>query len=163
MSTSDPWTGVTWNVYGGGQYLKPSNQTGQFTLTAVPDTVTGATAYYRVAYSPGDMPPCWKNCLLYPLGNVPFPPPDPLLPPYSQSTEGQWAAAAATALEELNVTMIRLEGQLSPGGNAQALTLIRVDNASTAGTPLLAMELESAAAEGGPQPLDDGTGWGSHD
>lgn len=163
MSASDPWTGVTWKVYGGGQYLKPSNRTGQFTLTAVPDSVTGATAYYRVTFNAGDMPPCWNNCLLYPLGNVPFPPPDPRLPPYSPSTQGQWADAAGTALDELNVTMMRLEGQLSPGTNAAALTLIRVDNASTAGTPLLALQLESVAAAGGAQPLDDGTAWGTHD
>jgi hypothetical protein len=162
VTTTDPWTGATWKVHGGGKYLKPTDRDGEFTLTAVADPATGVTAYYRVAFADGYMPACWKGCLLYPRGNVAFPPPVPLLPPWSTATESLWAAAAAAALQQLNVSMARLEADLYPGSNAQALTLVRVDNASTDGSPLLAMQLKSASS-GGAQPMeDDGTGNGTH-
>ncbi len=161
MTASDPWTGATWKVYGGSQYLKPTDRVGEFTLTAVADPVTGATAYYRVGFTAGNMPNCWQGLLLYPRGSVAFPPPVPLLPPWSSSTDGLWSAAAATALGELNDSMSRLEGDLFPGTNAQALTLVRVDKASTQGAPLLAMKL-SPASSGGMQPDEDGTGHGTH-
>jgi hypothetical protein len=161
VTTSDPWTGTPWKVYGGGRYHKPTDQVGAFTLSAVPDPVTGVTAYYRVAFADGSMPACWKGCLFYPRGSVAIAPPVPLLPPWSTATEGLWAAAAAATLQQLNVSMARLEADLYPGSSAKALTLVRVDNASTDGSPLLAMQLKSAP-QGGVQPQDDGTGNGGH-
>jgi hypothetical protein len=162
VTTSDPWTGTTWLVYGGNANLKPPDQVGQFTLTAVTNPDNGETAYYTVAFTQGNMPACWAGLLLYPRGNVAFPPPVPLLPPYSSKTDALWSAAAAAALGELNVTMDRLEGDIYPGSNAESITLIRVDNATTQGGPLLAMQLSSSVQSGGAQPFDDGTGYGGH-
>ena len=161
MTASDPWTGATWKVYGGSQYLKPTDRVGEFTLTAVADPVTGATAYYRVGFTAGKMPKCWQGLLLYPLGSVAFPPPVPLLPPWSQSTDELWSAAADTALEELTDSMSQLVGNLTPGTNAQALTLVRVDDASTQGAPLLAMQL-GPDTSGAVEPDEDGTAHGTH-
>jgi hypothetical protein len=158
MAANDPWTGVTWNVYGGGPNIKPPNQVGQFSLTAVPDSRTGATAYYRVTFSGSSMPSPWSKCLLYPRGNVPVPPLASPLPPWSPGTASQWSAAASSVLQQLTVATARLEGDLYPGTNSEALTLVRVANATTQGTSLLAIQLKSSGAV---QPLDDGTGVGN--
>jgi hypothetical protein len=157
MAANDPWTGVTWKVYGGGPNVKPPNQVGQFSLTAVPDPGTGATAYYTVSFSGSGMPAPWSKCLLFPRGNVPVPPLASPLPPWSTGTDAQWSAAAALVLQEVTVATSRLEGDLYPGAKAEALTLVRVANATTAGSSLLAIQLESS----GPQPDADGTGHGS--
>jgi hypothetical protein len=162
VAGNDPWVGVTWKVLAGGVNLKPAGQAGQFTLTAVVKPATGAVAYYTVNFVPGSMPACWAGVLLHPRGNSPFPPPVPPLPPYSQGSADAWSAAATAALQELNVSMSRLEGDLYPGPNAQALTLVRVDNATTQDTPLLALKLVAAPTSGGVQPLDDGTAYGTH-
>lgn len=159
MATNDPWTGVTWNVYGGGPNVKPPSQAGQFSLTAVADPVKGATAYYRVTFSGGGMPAPWNNLLLYPLGSVPVPPLPSPLPPWSPETDAQWSTAAASALAQVTATTARLEGSLNPGTNAKALTLVQVANATTQGSALLAIGLKSSS--GGVQPLDDGTGYGN--
>jgi hypothetical protein len=149
-------------VYGGSANLKPADKVGQFTLTAVTNPDTGETAYYTVAFTQGSMPACWAGLLLYPRGNVAFPPPAPLLPPYSPSTDALWSAAATTALGELTVSMARLEGDIYPETNAVGITLIRVDKASTQGAPLLAMQTSSGVRSGGAQPFEDGTGYGTH-
>jgi hypothetical protein len=158
MAAKDPWTGVTWKVYGGGPNIKPPNQVGQFSLTAVSDSQTGATAYYRVTFSGSGMPTPWSKCLLYPRGNVPPPPLASPLPPYSSGTDSQWRAAGASVLKGVTVATVRLEGDLYPGTNAEALTLVRVANATTQGTSLLAIQLKNGGAV---QPLDDGTGIGN--
>jgi hypothetical protein len=158
MAENDPWTGVTWKVYGGGPNIKPPNQVGQFSLTAVPDSQTGATAYYRVTFSGSGMPTPWSKCLLYPRGNVPVPPLASPLPPWSSGTASQWSAAAASVLDGVTTATVRLEGDLYPGTNAEALTLVRVANATTQGASLLAIQLKGS---GSVQPLDDGTGNGS--
>jgi hypothetical protein len=145
VTAGDSWTGAPWTVYGGSEYLKPAERLGEFTLTAVADPITGATAYYRVGFTSGNMPRCWHGLLLYPRGTVAFPPPVPPLPPWSQSSDGLWAEAAATALGELDGSTARLEGDLDPGANAQALTLVRVDDASTQGAPLLAIRLSAGS------------------
>ena len=156
-----PWTGVTWKVYGGSQYLKPAARVGEFTLTAVADPVTSATAYYRVEFADGSMPKCWQGCLLYPRGFLAAPSPVPLLPPWSPGSDGRWRAAAATALEALNGTMSRLEGDLHLGSSLLAFTVVRVDNSSTQGAPLLAMQLLSSDSSGEMHPLADGTAHGT--
>jgi len=162
VAGNDPWVGVTWQVLAGGANLKPADQTGQFTLKAVPGPATAAVAYYTVNFAAGSMPACWAGVLLYPRGNVAFPPPVPPLPPYSPGSADAWSAAAAAALGELNVSMSRLEGDLYPGANAQALTLVRVDNATLHGKSLLAMQLVAAPTSGGAEPMDDGTAYGTH-
>jgi hypothetical protein len=161
VAGNDPWGGVTWKVLAGGANLKPAGQPGQFTLTAVLKPATGAVAYYTVNFVPGSMPACWAGVLLYPRGNLPFPPPVPPLLPYSQGSAASWSTAATAALEELNVSMSRLEGDLYPGANAEALTLVRVDNATTQAKPLLAMQLLATPPAGGAQPMDDGTAYGT--
>jgi hypothetical protein len=161
VTARDPWTGATWKVYGGSHYLKPAARVGDFTLTGVPDPVTGATAYYRVEFADGCMPNCWQGCLLYPRGFLAVPSPVPLLPPWSPGTDGRWRAAAATALEGLNVTMSRLEGDLHLGSSLLAFTVVRVDNSSTQGAPLLAMQLLSSNLSGEVHPLADGTAHGT--
>ena len=160
-SAPNPWTGVTWQVCGGSHYLKPAVRVGEFRLTAVPDPVTGATAYYRVEFADGSMPECWQGCLLYPRGFVAVPAPVPLLPPWSSGTDGRWRAAAATALEGLHVTTSRLEGDLHLGASLLAFTVVRVDNSSTQGAPLLAMQLLSSDSSGEVHPLADGTAHGT--
>ena len=161
MSASDPWSGATWMVYGGSQYLKPSDRIGQFTLTAVSDPVTKATVYYRVSFTAGSMPECWQNLLLYPRGSTPFPPPDPLLPPWSPSNDALWGVAADTALGECDHGMSRLEGDLHAGSYSKTLTLVRVANATTHRRPLLALRL-APEPTGGIAPDEDGTGHGGH-
>jgi len=158
MATNDPWAGVTWSVYGGGPNVKPPNQVGQFSLIPVADSSTGTTAYYRVKCSGSSMPTPWNKCLLYPRGNVPPPPLASPLPPWSSGTAPQWSAAAASVLDGVTVATVRLEGDLYPGTNAEALTLVRVANGTTQGASLLAIRLKSS---GPVQPLDDGTGNGS--
>jgi hypothetical protein len=157
MAANDPWTGVTWKVYGGGPNIKPPKQVGQFSLTAVPAPGTGATAYYTVSFSGSGMPGPWSKCLLFPRGNVPVPPLASPLPPWSPSTDAQWTAAAALVLQEVTVATSRLEGDLYPGTNAEALTLVQVANATSAGSSLLVIQLVSSGA----QPDADGTGHGS--
>ncbi len=155
MAATDPWIGVTWNVYGGGPDVKPPNQVGQFSLIAVPDPVTGATAYYRVNLSGGNMPAPWNNLFLYPVGANPAPAPSPSLPPWSSGTDGKWSAAATTVLQGVTALTARLVGDL-PDTNVEALTIVRVDNATTQGSPMIAIQLQSS----GPQPDADGTGYG---
>jgi hypothetical protein len=162
MAGKDPWVGVTWQVLSGGANLKPVGQVGQFTLTAVPNPATGAPAYYTVNFAPGCMPACWAGVLFYPRGKLSFPPPVPPLPPYSPGSSGAWIAAAAAALEELNAAMSRLEGDLYPGAGAEALTVVRVDNATTQGKSLLALQLVAGSTSGGAQPMDDGTACGTY-
>jgi hypothetical protein len=139
LRASDPWTGVTWQVYGGSEDLKPTNRVGEFTLSAVVDPITRATAYYRVEFIAGSMPKGWQGLLLYPRGTVAFPPPAALLPPWSQDSDGLWTKATAAVLEELYDSRSRLEGDLHPGAHARALTLIRVEAASIRGAPLLVL------------------------
>lgn len=158
MAANDPWAGVTWSVFGGGPNVKPPSQVGQFSLIPVADPSTGATAYYRVKVSGSGMPTPWSKCLLYPRGNVPPPPLASPLPPYSSGTDSQWSAAATSVLAGATVATVRLEGDLYPSTNAEALTLVRVANATTQGASLLAIQLKSS---GQVQPLDDGTGYGS--
>jgi hypothetical protein len=161
MAANDPWTGVTWNVYGGGPDIKPPAQAGQFTLTPVADPSTGATAYYRVKFSGSGMPPPWSTCHLFPRGNVPPAPLAAPLPPWSTGTDALWSAAATTVLQGVTVTTQRLEGDLSPSTNVAALTLVRVANATSAGSSLLAIQLKSAVV-GVVQPAAaDGTGYGN--
>jgi hypothetical protein len=160
MAANDPWTGVTWNVYGGGPNLKPTGQAGQFTLTPVPDPTTGATAYYQVKFSGTNMPGCWSKCHLFPRGNVAPAPLASQLPPWSTGTDALWSAAATTVLQGVTPSTQRLEGDLYPGPNAQALTLVQVANATTAGASLLVMGLQGG---GTMQPAAaDGTGYGNN-
>jgi len=160
LAGSDPWLGITWKVYAAqgvdGQYLKPSATEGAFTLTAVADRVSGATAYYTVDFAAGAMPPCWQGLLLYPRGNVEFPPPAPLLAPWTPSNDPTWLAAANAVRQGLNVTMARLEGDLYP--DTKALTMVCVPNSTTSGTPLLVLKLVGATASGQAQAQDDPTG-----
>lgn len=163
MIGSDPWLGVTWKVYAAqdvdGQYLKPNGIEGTFTLQAVP--TTGPAVYYTVAFTAGQMPACWGPLRLFPRGNLPFAPPSPLLQPWTQPGDAPWLTAANAVRQGLNVAMGRLEGDLCPGGNAKALTLVCVPNATTTGTPLLVMKLVSRAAAGQALPEDTPTG-GAH-
>ncbi len=162
MADGDPWLGTTWKVYAAqgddGQYLKPEGIEGAFTLTAVP--ASGQTAYYTVDFAEGAMPGCWRGLLLYPRGNVSVPPPTPLLKPWTPSGDSLWLEAADAVREALNVTTARLEGDLYPetNANAKALTLVGVPNSTTAGTPLLVVQLVSAAADGPVHAEDDPTG-----
>jgi hypothetical protein len=160
MAANDPWTGVTWNVYGGGPDIKPSGQAGQFTLTPVADSSTGATAYYRVRFSGTRMPTPWSTCLLFPRGNVPPAPLASPLPSWSASTDPLYSAAATAVLQGVATSTQRLEGDLYPGTNAQALTLVQVVNAITTGASLLVVGLKGG---GGIQPdAADGTGYGNN-
>jgi hypothetical protein len=163
MATSDPWTGVTWKVQtaqnDGGKYLKPTDRPGQFTLTPVHDPATGAAAYYRVHFADGDMPACWKGRFLYPFGNVAPVHSGARLSPWTPETDAAWTSAANAVRSGLNVSTARLQGDISPVHNAQALTLVRVDNATTDGKPLLA--LHTGKSPTGIHSLDDGTATGN--
>jgi hypothetical protein len=164
MATSDPWTGVTWKVHAaqneGGKYLKPTDRPGQFTLTAVHDPESGAAAYYRVHFADGDMPPCWKGRLLYPRGNVAPVHSGAPLGSWTPNTDKAWTSAANAVRSGLNVSTARLEGDLYPVHSAQALTLVRVDKATTEGKPMLALHLHTGKVLSGIHPLDDGTAHG---
>ena len=150
MAESDPWLGVAWKVYAAqgerAPYLKPSDKEGAFTLTAVPDPVSGTTAYYRVNFLDGDMPPCWRGLLLYPRGDQAVAPPSPLLQPWTPSGDAPWLAAADSVRDGLNAATARLVGDLYPQTNAEALTLVGVSQATTQGLPLLVMNLTSSAS-----------------
>jgi hypothetical protein len=158
VADNDPWLGITWKVYvvqgAGGPYLKPSGKEGAFTLNAVPDPASGKTAYYTVNVSGDDMPPCWQGLLLYPYGNMAFPPPVPLLQPWTQSGDAPWLTAANAVRQGLNDSMARLEGLLYPDTTTAKLTLVCVPNATTSGTPLLVLKLTGAAPSGSAQPLE---------
>jgi hypothetical protein len=157
VANNDPWLGITWKVYAAqgasGPDLKPSGKEGAFTLSAVPGPAGGATAYYTVNFTVGDMPSCWQGLLLYPQGTVQFPPPVPLLQPWRPSGDAAWLAAAEAVRQGLNASMARLEGVLYPGTNAGDLTLVCVPNATTVGTPLLVLQLTGAASGGSERPL----------
>lgn len=157
MAGSDPWSGETWKVYAvqgiDGAYLKPSDKDGTFTLTPVPDPAIGPINYYTVDFVDGDMPSCWRGMLLYPRGNIRFPPPSPRLQPWTPEGNAPWVAAGDAVRHGLNVAMGRLEGDLYPEANAKALTLVCVPNATTTGTPLLVLKLVSATASSGGQAL----------
>jgi hypothetical protein len=153
VADTDPWLNRTWKVYAvqgtGGPYLKPSDKEGAFTLSAVPSSVAGQTAYYTVDFVGENMPPCWQGLLLFPHGTTPFPPPVPLLPTWTKSVDAAWLAAANTVRQGLNDSMARLEGVLNPGTDAANLTLVCVSNATTAGMPLLVLKIASAAPVAG--------------
>ena len=159
MAANDPWTGTTWNVYGGGPDIKPSGQSGQFTLTAVANS-SGATLYYKVNFTGTNMPGCWSKCHLFPRGNVPPAPISPALPPWSPSTGGQWETAADAVLGNLTVTTQRLEGDLYPGPDAQALTLLHVVNGTGSAASVLVIGLKSSGAIH--PDASDGTGYGNN-
>jgi hypothetical protein len=158
VADNDPWLGITWKVYAvqgaGGPDLKPSGKEGAFTLSAVPDPASGQTAYYTVNFSGDNMPACWQGLLLYPHGSTMFPPPVPLLQPWTSSGDGPWLAAANAVRKGLNDSMARLEGVLYPATNPEILTLVCVPNATTSDTPLLVLKLTGAASSGSAQPLD---------
>lgn len=153
MADTDPWLNRTWKVYAaqgsGSPYLKPSNKEGAFTLSAVPGSVKGQTAYYTVDFVGQNMPSCWQGLLLFPHGSVAFPPPVPLLPTWTPSVDDLWLAAANAVRQGLNDSMARLEGVLNPGANAANLTLACVSDATTAGMPLLVLKIASAAQTAG--------------
>src|SRR5580700_7211631 len=70
MATKDPWVDLTWTVYDtdgtpGGIYLG----LGDFTLEAIPDSITNLTAYYRVIASGCTMPSNWPMIHLFPRGS----------------------------------------------------------------------------------------------
>ena len=166
VADKDPWLNRTWKVYAvqgaGGPSLKPSNKEGAFTLSAVPGSTAGQTAYYTVDFVGDNMPPCWQGLLLFPHGSVAFPPPVPLLPTWTQSGDPAWLAAANAVRQGLNDSSARLEGVLNPGKSAANLTLVCVSNATTSGMPLLVLKLATATAPGSIQPLD-GLGGGHGD
>ena len=167
MANGDPWLGINWKVYAaqgpGADYLKPDGKQGSFTLTAVPDPASGKTAYYTVNFAPGDMPSCWQGLLLYPRGSVQVAPPTPPLQPWTPSGDAPWLAAANAVRKNLNTATARLEGDLYPGADAAALTLVCVPNATTAGTPLLVQKLARETSPGQVLPMDDPTGGGHGD
>jgi hypothetical protein len=74
---------------------------------------------------------------------------------------GHQIAGPNAVLDRLSLRVESAEDQLYPGSNARALTLVQIDNVSTDGAPLLAMQLKSAP-QSGIQPQDDGTGHGTH-
>jgi hypothetical protein len=158
VADNDPWLGVAWKVYAvqgaGGSDLKPSGKEGAFTLSAVPDPASGKTAYYTVDFEAGDMPTCWQGLLLYPHGKTAFPPPVPLLQPWTQSGDAPWLAAANAVRKGLNDSMARLEGVLYPATNAAVLTLVCVPEATTSDTPLLVLKLTGAPSSGSVQPFE---------
>jgi hypothetical protein len=158
VADNDPWLGITWKVFAvqgaGGVDLKPSGKQGVFTLTAVPDPASEQTAYYTVNFTGDNMPACWQGLLLYPQGNIAFPPPVPLLQPWTKSGDGPWLTAANAVRRGMNDSMARLEGVLYPDTNPENLTLVCVPNATTAGTPLLVLTLTVAAPSGSVQPLE---------
>ena len=158
MANNDPWLGVAWKVYAvqgaGGPDLKPAGKEGAFTLSAVPDPASGQTAYYAVNFSGDNMPACWQGLQLYPHGTAMFPPPVPLLQPWTQMGDAPWLAAANAVRKGLNDSMARLKGVLYPTTDATNLTLVCVPNATTSGTPLLVLRLTGAAPSGSPQPLE---------
>ena len=108
MADTDPWLNRTWKVYAvqgtGGPYLKPSDKEGAFTLSAVPSSVAGQTAYYTVDFVGENMPPCWQGLLLFPHGSVAF------APPY---------AAAADVDQERRCSMARRGQHRAPGTQRQ--------------------------------------------
>jgi hypothetical protein len=167
LTASDPWLGVTWKVYEvqgvGGPFLKPAGQQGVFTLIPVADPVSGKTAYYTVDFATGDMPACWQGLLLYPLGNLNFAPPSPLLQPWTPSGDAPWLAAANAVRQGLNIAMARLVGDLYTNGNVNSLTLVCVSNATTSGTPLLVQQLMGPRAPGQGLPMDTPIGGGHGD
>jgi hypothetical protein len=157
VANNDPWLGVTWKVYAAqgpsGPDLKPSGKEGAFTLSAVSDRASGQTAYYTVNFTVGEMPPCWQGLLLYPYGNTLFPPPAPLLPPWTPGVDAAWLAAADAVRQGLNDSMARLGGRLSPDTSPANLTLVCVPNATTVATPLLVLQLASASSSGSAVPF----------
>jgi hypothetical protein len=128
----------------------------------VPGPASGQSTYYTVDFAVGNMPPCWQGLLLYPHGNTQFAPPSPLLQPWTPSGDAAWRAAADAVRQGLNDSMARLEGVLYPDTNAANLTLVCVPNATTAGTPLLVLQLTSAASSGSVVPLAIGTAHGDN-
>lgn len=169
MAEKDPWLDVTWKVYAvqgiDGGYLKPTDQEGAFTLTPVPKPEVGPAIYYTADFVAGQMPPCWQGLVLYPRGKSLFPPPSPLLQPWTGEGNAPWVAAADAVRQGLNVAMARLEGDLQPESSPKALTLVCVSNATTIGTPLLVLKLVSATSTAGgqAQPMDNPTGGGNGD
>lgn len=156
MAANDPWIGRTWKVYAvqgvGGSDLKPSDKEGAFTLSAVSEPATGKIKYYTVGFTGDNMPSCWQGLVLYPHGSESFAPPNPLLQPWTPSGDAPWLAAADAVREGLNDSMRRLQGVLNPGTSASNLTVVCVPNATTSATPLLVLELATAASSAEIQP-----------
>jgi hypothetical protein len=152
MAAKDPWV-CRWSVYGvqtaGGQYLGP----GSFKLEAVPDSLSGETAFYRVTEMSLDMPPCWKGLRLFPRGSEPSDQPPQILPKWTKDYDPLWEKAATSlrskytapsgSIPGIDPALLRLEGDLHPRSEAEALTLVRVAGAVQDGTDLLVLMLKS--------------------
>lgn len=132
---SDPWA-RQWEIYsvaGAGPNLGP----GKFTLEAVPDPVVGDTAFYRVSAVSAGMPQAaWLPARFFPRGSNPPEGPTSTLPKWDPSSESIWNEAATAlrvkysmpggSIGGFNPIIQRLEGDIFPGGEAEALTIVRV-------------------------------------
>jgi hypothetical protein len=158
MATKDPWVDLTWTVYDtdgtpGGIYLG----LGDFTLEAIPDSITNLTAYYRVIASGCTMPSNWPMIHLFPRGSEATTwGPNKSLPPWSPGNAASWTAAASAVRAHTLPKTLRLEGDILVNGSAEALRLVRADDATMTGLPLLVLTLWSSKLG----VLEDGTASG---
>jgi hypothetical protein len=168
MTRKDPWA-KRWQVYkgqlGGGRFLAPVS----FTLVAVRDrSWGGGVAFYRVTkISPKEMRPHWQKVRLFPRGSRPSESPQKPLPKWSESCDATWESAARLLRDKyampkgcfpgINPTIRRLEGDMHPLGDAEALTIVCVDSAVVDKSDRLVLILKSLKEY---SPREDGTAHG---
>jgi hypothetical protein len=153
-----------WEVYSaqmpGNGYLGP----GVFELAAVPDALDPSQVdFYRVTVCKG-MHACWNGLRLFPRGSEKAQKLRPVLPTWTNSVDREWLDAADAHRAAFGSTdffpgihpkILRLEGDIFPIGQAEALTLVCVDLAAEDGDMLVVI-LKSDR----PHPDEDGTAHG---
>lgn len=166
----DIWATWGWTVHAaqgpGKPYMLPADGQGRFNLVRVAQAPSHPPAYVLDAATL-HMPPCWsdKNLVFFEYGaerpsNVAKLP----LKPWDATTEDDWTTAAISVEPHLGEpTLNRLVGTVFPLNpqTPETLTLVRVDNATTDGRPLLVLRLQPLPVGNRMHLLQDGTGQGS--
>jgi hypothetical protein len=156
----DPWVGVAWHIYvaeGIDGIAKPKDRAGCFTLAPILDDRSGETAYYDVLFAANDMPKCWQGVRLFPRGNCALKLPKKFRPraPWAKKNDPSWGAAESYIVARIGPPIERLEGDIYPKKNAESVTLVRIDKATSDDKPLLVLRVKSEASI-----LEDGTAHG---
>jgi hypothetical protein len=164
MAMTDPWA-REWFAYNGSGPGWPYLGPGSFTLSSILHPTSGQVAYYRVAAIGSGMQKCWQGIQLVPRGNRQAPtPPGPQLKPWNSNNDVDWQSDADWVRQQIamptgiNPTIQRLEADIYPKTDAEALTLIRIPDIVNDGTDLLVLMLVSSPVHY--RPREDGTAHG---
>jgi hypothetical protein len=149
MRNKSPWVRDWW-VYEceglGAKNLGP----GSFGLDAVYDD-NGTILFYQVTRVNEAMPACWLGARLFARGSRPEITHHKVLPKWSSKTREDWQKEAKSIMNAIKCDhcvvdpgIFRLEGDLYPTKDADALTLVRIEGGVDNGDDILIVILTGA-------------------